>query len=373
YKAAAAPSLPPAQKAQLAAAFVQKYPDSDYKIEALGLEMRAQLAQKLPDTIQTAQTLIKTPGADADAMLTADTMIAYLYPTMVQSGDPDMAAKMATLSQAANCGLQLASSAPANQQASFTPVLTNALGFAQLNSKDYDGAIATLTKAGQLNPKDPMPYYWMGIAQVTKPTPDFDKGLFDLAKASVISPNTTSFKSYLTTVYTDYAGTTDGLQDVITAATNNATPPADFKVMSKVDRQNAANIAAYNAEVKEAANRLPPENSFAGIEARLKKPDLAAGEWKKVKGQGFETDGLVTAVTEKTVDIAVGATDPTSATADVRLVLAAPLTKHLKVGQKITFKGVADAFKPNPPDPSAPFLLTLNEGLIDGYSPTGKS
>lgn len=371
---AAAKATDNAQKAQLAAAFLQKYPDSDYKVDAMGIEMRGQFAVPAtqPQAIQTAGALIKTPGADADAMLTAYTMIAYAMPGTVQQGDADMTSKMATLSQAANCGLQLAANAPQAQQAQFTPILTKALGFAQLNTKDFDGAVATLTKAAELNPKDPLAYYWMGIAEVTKPTPDFNSGLFYLAKASVLSPTTAGFKDYLTKVYTDYAGTADGLQDVTNAATSNATPPADFKVLSKVDRENADAMAKYTAAVEAAKNALPPENSFPGIEARLKKPDLAADEWKKVKGTGYEVNGLVTAVTDKTVDIAVGDNVPANAPADVRLVLAAPLTKHLKVGTKVDIKGVAESFKPNPPDPNAPFLLTLNEGIVVGYSPTGQ-
>ena len=370
---AAASATDQSQKAQLAAAFVQKYPDSDYKIQALQVEMGAQAAVpgQQAQAVQTAETLIKSGGADASALLPAYTIISYLDPQLVQPNDPDMAAKMATLTQAATCGQQLLASAPAAQQAQYAPILTKALGFAQLNTKDYDAAITTLTQATQQNPKDPLPFYWIGIANVTKAKPDLSSGLFYLAKASVLSPQTAAFKTYLTTVYTQYHGAADGLDEVVTTATNNAAPPAGYKILSKVDVENAANLAAYNAQVEALKHQLPPENSFAGIEARLKKPDMAADMWKKTKGQGYELDGLVTAVTAKTVDVAVGATDA-STPADVHLILAAPLTKRPKVGEKVTIDGVAFSFKPNPPDPSAPFLLTMNEGSLKGYSPKAK-
>ncbi len=368
---AAAGAANPSQKAQLAAAFVQKYPDSDYKIQALQLQMSAQagIAGQQGQAVQTAETLIKSGSADASALLPAYTIIAFLDPQLVQLNDPDMAAKMATLTQAATCGQQLLASAPAAQQAQYGPILTKALGFAQLNTKNYDAAIATLTQATQQNPKDPLPYYWIGFADVSKTTPDISSGLFYLAKASVLSPQTAAFKTYLTSVYTQYHGSADGLDDVITTATSNAAPPAGYKVMSKVDVENAAAMAAYQAKLEALKNQLPPENSFAGIEARLKKPDMAAAMWKKTKGVGYELEGLVRAITPKTVDVAVGATDA-STPADVHLILALPLTKRPKVGEKVTIDGVALSFKPNPPNPNSSFLLTMNEGSIKGYSPT---
>ncbi|HWG38145.1 MAG TPA: hypothetical protein VN690_10545 [Terriglobales bacterium] len=372
---AATKATDPAQKAKLAADFVQKYPDSDYKATALQTEMGAesQIPAQQAGAVKTAEELIKSQGVTADQLLSGYVLIAYVEPNISQANDPNLAADMATLSQAATCGQQLLSSGTAAQQAQYSPILTKAQGFAQLNTKNYDGAIATLTKAVQANPKDALSYYWMGIAAVSKPTPDFNAGLFDLAKASVLSPGTQAISSYLNTVYTTYTGGTDGLQDVITAATNNATPPQGFNIPSKVDRLNAANMAAYQAALEKQKNQLPPPDSFPGIEARLKRPELAADEWKQVKGQGYELDGIVTAVTAKSVDVAVGAKDTdASPTPDVHLLLFTPLTtKRPKVGEKVTISGAAASFKPNPPDANVPFLLTMDQGTIKGYSPEG--
>lgn len=370
---AAASATDNAQKAQLAAAFIQKYPDSDYKVQAMQVEFsaQAQTPGQQAQAVQTAEALIKSGSADAAALLPAYTVIAYLDPQLLQSSDPDLATKNATLLQAATCGQQLLASATAAQQAQFGPILTKAEGFAQLNAKQNDAAIATLTKVVQQNPKDSLSYYWMGIAEVTKATPDLSSGLFYLAKAAVLAPNTPTFKEYFTKVYTDYHGDTTGIDDVTTAATNSAAPPDGYHIMSKVDLENKANMDAYNAQVEAQKNALPPEDSFPGLMARLKRPDLAADFWKKTKGNGLELQGLVTAVTAKTVDVAVGATDA-SAPANVRLVLAAPLTKHLKVGENVTIDGVPESFKPNPPDPSVAFVLTLSQGSVKGYSPEAK-
>ena len=361
-----------AQKAQLAAEFVQKFPDSDYKNQALQVEMAAQAAVpgQQQQAVETAQALIKSPGADASQLLAAYVVTAYLDPSLVKPNDPQMQAKMAQLLEAANCGQQLLSSAPEAQQRQYGPVLTKALGFAQLNQKNYDAAIATLGKAAQQNPKDPLPYYWMGVAEVTKATPDYNNGIFDLAKASTLAPQTAAFKSYLETVYTSYHGSADGLQDVITTAQSNTAPPAGFKILSKVDVENARNMAEYQAKLNALKNQLPPANSFAGITARLQKPDMYAQEWKQVKGQGYELEGVVKAITDKSVEIAVGAQAGQDKPADLRVDLAAPLKKRPKVGDVVTVKGVVRSFQPNPPSSSANFMLTMNEGSIAGFSPT---
>lgn len=369
---AAAKATDNTQKAQLAAAFVQKYPDSDYKNPALEMEMGAQVGvpSLQPQAVQTAEQLIKSGTATSENLLRAYVVISYVDPNLVQQNDPDMAAKMTALSQAATCGQQLLANAPADQQAQYNPILTKALGFAQLNQKNYSDAIATLTKATQQNSKEPLPYYWLGIAEVTQSTPNYNNGIFDLARASVLSPQTDAIKNYLNTVYTSYHGSADGLQDVITAATNNTAPPAGFTVMSKVDVENADAMAKYNAAVAAQKNALPDANTFAGIEARLKRPELAANEWKQVKGQGYELQGIVTAVTAKSADLAVGNSAASDPQPDVRLILFTPLKKLPKVGEKVTFSGEVLSFKPNPPDPNAAFMLTMDKGTITGYSPT---
>jgi hypothetical protein len=363
-----------AKQVQLADAFVQKYPDSEYKIQAMQLKMNAEahMPGQQAAAVKTAQSIIQAQGATAAELLPAYTVIAYLDPGLVQTTDPDMASKMATLTQAATCGKQLLSAAPAASRPAINAVMTQALGFAQLNSKDYPDAIATLTQATKQSPTQPLPYYWLGSAQVSQPTPDYNSGIFNLAKASVLAPSTAAFSNYLNTVYTAYHGSADGLDQVTAAAKINNAPPAGFKILSKVDLENAAAIAAYKKAVEAAKNALPDPNSFAGIVARLKRPDLVAGEWKQVKGQGFELKGVATSVETKAVEIAVPITEGGSTTVpNLRVLLAAPLstTKRPKVGQTITVKGLVIAFKPNPPNANVPFLITMNEGSVEGYMP----
>ncbi|MGH9485039.1 MAG: hypothetical protein ACRD1F_08280, partial [Terriglobales bacterium] len=203
------------QQARLAAAFVQKYPDSDYKITALQVEMQAQSAipSLQPQAVKTAETLLQTAGASAGQLLSADVIVSYLQPNLIKGTDPNLQAQSQKLLTIASCGQQLLSSgASSAQQSQFEAILLKAKGFAQLNLKQYSDAVSTLSQVAQNDPKDPLPYYWMGIAQVTKPTPDFNAGIFDLAKASVLAPSTSGIANYLNTVYTSFHGSADGLQ-----------------------------------------------------------------------------------------------------------------------------------------------------------------
>ncbi|HEY8056956.1 MAG TPA: hypothetical protein VIE13_13705 [Terriglobales bacterium] len=364
-----------AQKTQLALAFAEKYPDSDYRITALQMAMSAQAATpgQQADAVKTAQELSKSPAADASELLSADVIEAYVVPTITQPNDPEMQTKMNSLLQAATCGEQLAASAPAAQQARFAAILGKAKGYAQLNLKDYDGAIATLTQLTQTDANDAMLYYWMGIAQVTKATPNYDAGIFDLAKASVLAPQTPAISTYLNTVYTSYHGSAEGLENVLNVARSNSAPPADFKIASKVDLENASAMANYQKALAAQQAALLASPSFAGIEARLKNADMSAGEWKKVKGVTYEVTGIVTAVTSKSVDVAVGAKDAATAKADLHVIMAAPFAKTPKVGQTVDVSGKTESFQPNPPDPNTPFLLTMVDGNIAGYSPAPKA
>ncbi|MGH9487832.1 MAG: hypothetical protein ACRD04_09635 [Terriglobales bacterium] len=363
-----------AQKARLAAAFAQKYPDSNYRNEALQLEMSAQAASPAtqPAAVKTAHQLMQSSNATAPQLLAADVIAAYLGPNLVKPDDPNLASQSQSLLNAASCGQQLLSSMPSAYQSRYSPILLKAKGFAQLNLKQYGAAITTLQQAAQANPKDPLPYYWMGIAAVTQATPNYNVGIFDLAKASVLSPQTGAIASYLTTVYTGYHGSTDGLQTVLTTARNNAAPPQGFNILTKNQVQYNQALAKYNAEKLKLANELPPADSFKGIVVRLKKPDLAAGEWRQVKGQGYELTGIVTAVSAKAVDVAVGATDPTTAKANLRVNLFTPFKPKAKrphIGQTVTVKGVADAFRPNPPNPNENFELIMKDGVVEGFGP----
>lgn len=355
----AAAQAPAAQRAQAFANFVQKYPNSDYKVLALIQEMAAQTSAP-GQAVATAETILKTQGADADAFVRAYSIISYFMPQLLQPNDPQMQQKLDVLYQAAYCGNQMLQAAQGLQPAAKAQseyIYNRAAGFVALQDKNYPQAKQKLQQVIQFNSKDPLAYYWLGIAQLSDKPADFNVGIFSLARAAALAPQAQALTSYFQKVYDSYHGSDDGIQDVKTAASTNTQPPAGFKILSKVDIENAQ-IEAENARLAaEAAKQLPPANTFAGIEARLKLPDKAAPVWKDLKGQTIELDGVVIATAPRHVDVAVGPDAISKNQADVRVVVAA--TPHVKEGEKVSVQGVAARYETDPA-----FLLTLEKGTV---------
>lgn len=355
----AAAQAPAGQKAQAFAEFVQKYPNSDYKVLALIQEMAAETANPA-QAVQTAQTILKTPGADADAFVRAYSIISYFMPQLLQPNDPQMQQKLDVLYQASYCGNQMLQAAQGLQPAAKAQseyIYNRAAGFVALQDKNYPLAKQKLQQVVQFNSKDPLAYYWLGIAQLSAKPADFNGGIFSLARAADLAPQAQALTSYFQKVYDSYHGSDDGIQEVKTAASTNTQPPAGFKIQSAVDIENAKIEAENAAAAAKAAQELPPADTFAGIEARLKRPDKAAAVWKGLKGQAIELDGVVIATAARHVDVAVGPDSISKNQADVRVIVAA--TPHVRKGEKVSVQGIATRYVTDPD-----FLLTLEKGSV---------
>lgn len=355
----AAAQAPAGQKAQAFATFVQKYPDSDYKVLALIQEMAAETANPA-QAVETAQTILKTPGADADAFVRAYSIISYFMPQLLQPNDPQLQQKLNVVYQASFCGNQMLQAAQGLQPAAKAQseyIYNRAAGFVALQDKNYPLAKQKLQQVVQFNSKDPLAYYWLGIAELSDKPADFNGGIFSLGRAAALAPQAQALTSYFQKVYDSYHGSDEGIDAVKSAASTNTQPPAGFKVLSKVDVENAQ-IESENARIAaQAAKELPPADTFAGIEARLKLPDKAPPVWKNLKGQTIELDGVVIETAAHHVDLAVGPDAISKNQADVRVMVAA--APHVKQGEKVSAQGVAARYVTDPA-----FLLTLEKGTV---------
>lgn len=364
-----------AQQAQAFAAFAQQFPNSDYLVPALESEMGAEAAgNDNAAAVKTADAILKNSKADADAQANGFTVMAYLLPALIgqlQPNDPNIETMLGQLDWAAQCGQKALAGAtlPAGQsQAQFDQkkaqaayVFNRGEGFVALQRKQYAAAVSDLKSAVQFNNKDVSAYYWLGIAALSqKPNPDFNSGIFYIARASSLAPQTAVISQYLSRVYTGYHGAADGLQQVIQTAGANPDLPAGFKIESATEiaqAQQDAAIAAAKAQRDQQMAVLYPADTFRGMKQRLLNPDTSAGEWKQIKGQGYQFEGVVIAATERTADIAVDPFDIQDQKADVHLVLTAP--HRLQPNEKVILEGIAAELQTQPD-----FMLTLNKGTI---------
>lgn len=366
-----------AQQAQAFAAFAQQFPNSDYLMPALEGEMGAQAqSNNAAGAVETAESIVKNSKADADAQANGFTVIAYLLPAQIgalSANDPKIETMLGQLDWAAQCGAKvLAGAAPPagegsqqfdQKKAQSAFIFNRAEGFVGLQRKQYASAISDLKSAVAANNKDVSSYYWLGIAELSqKPNPDFNSGIFYIARASSLAPQTAVISQYLNKVYTGYHGSADGLQEVLQAAAASPEPPAGFKIQSATEiaeaQQDAAIAAAQAARAKQMAVPYPP-NTFRGMKQRLMNPSTSTEEWRQIKGQGYQFEGEVVSSTGRSVEVAVDPFDIQDKKADVHLVLTAPHRGTLSPGDKVILEGIATELQTTPD-----FMLTLSKGTI---------
>jgi len=201
------------------------------------------------------------------------------------------------------------------------------------------------------------------VAYLSSTPPDYDNGLWNLARAAVLAkaPNSTAasnaaaMQQYFERSYVSRHGSNAGEQDVLELAKTSVNPPDGFKV-APAERHKPTGNAAIDY--------------FYSLEDTIKAGgDQATQVWDQTKGQSFGYGGKVVSA-EKGPDagtfiVGIAITDESKAsdTADILLRDNQPDAKYLEKGSLVaSFKGsIAD--KTTTPN----FSLTL-DGTIDDES-----
>jgi hypothetical protein len=365
----------PAAKAAAFASFVEKYPASDYRLDALGLEMQnLAAANDAAGAVKVAQQIIGSGKADLSQQLTAYYIVSEEMPELIQPNDPNAPQQIATLNQASTCGVQdlNAMVKPAGmtdqqfqqQKASAEYVMERAAGFVALQNKQYQQVKDDLAKLFSLQPQsaqqDALVNYWLALSYLYSTPPDFNNGIFYLARAVDLAPTVAAFSNYLNQVYTSHHGNTDGLQDVLTLAKTNPVMPQNFKVQSQAEIQMAQQQAQEAAAAAAAAAQpppLPPPDTFEGMKARLIDPTSEKDEWSQLKGQAYEFDGIVVdQPTPHSVNISAAKEDQPKNIVDLHVVTA--VAHHFRAGEHVTAEGVMGSYTVKP------FRINLTQGKV---------
>jgi tetratricopeptide (TPR) repeat protein len=250
----------PNKKIQLAEAFIQKYPTSDFKAQALDAEMGVYYGMGKTD--QAGDTARKILTIDPDN-LDALSLLSYMFPFTFKLTDADATAKFARADGDAHHGLDVLQKfqKPAGvtdeqfkQYVSPKRAIFNgAIGFVALQRKDYPAAIAALKAAIVDNPSDIYTFYRLGVAYISSQPPDTDHAIWYLARAVSLGQagsnnSATEISDYLKKVYVDYHGNEDGLADIIKQTASSPNPPDGFKVaqIQAPAKTGDANVDAYN-------------------------------------------------------------------------------------------------------------------------------
>ncbi len=353
----------PHKKIADAEAIFTKFPNSDFKAIAYVAEVGAY--QQLGQSDEAIAAAKKALGADPDN-LDALTYLCFAFPFVYNAKAADGAAQLDQTDQYAKHGLEVLGKLQKPAQVSdeqYTTyvkakraIFNNAVGFVDLQKKDYADSLTALKAAITDNPTDPLTFSMLGQDYLYSNPPDYDNAIWNLARSVALaqaagSPNAAALEKFYDQVYTSRHGSNAGESDIVTQAKGSATPPADFKVAPA-----PKHAATGNAFI----------DAFYNYEDSLKVGgDTAQQAWTQIKGQPFGGPGLVDSL-DKQPDgsclIHVDITDESKAGAayDIDLKDSQQGCEDLSKGDPIAFKGTLANFTTTPS-----FVLTLDNGNID--------
>ena len=358
----------PAQKAASLEAFLQTYPSSVMKEDALELLMvsyqQAGDAQKMLDA---ASRVLQANPNNVRALA----LLAYTYRAMAAQGGPQMQDNLNKAQQYGNQGLQALPNMKkpdGMSDADFTKlhnemtgIFDGAVGFAALQAKDYATAQKDLHDAVS-NESQPSiaDIYPLATADL-EAKPVNPEGFWFIVKAAMLAqgPGQQQILDYGKKKYIRYHGSDQGWDDIVNQAkaSTSVMPPAGFTVAAAPPPPSPAEQAADLVKSKN-----PKDMSFAEWELVLSSGNQQAADtvWTAIKGKAIKLAANVISATPTTVQLAGSDDDIEAKKADITLTMAKPIPSRLmpQVGTLMTFQGTVSSYTPNP------FMMTMTDGVL---------
>lgn len=360
----------PNMKASSLESFIQSYPSSVMKTDALELLMRTyQQLGNVPKTVDTANRVLQSDPNNVTALA----LLSYLDRMSAQGGGADAAQKLAEAKQFGERGLQALQTykKPENMSdADFAKlkdqlagIFDSSVGIAALQANDYDTAEKSLQVAAGANPNDFSIVYPTALSYLNRPnlTPDqWLQGIWFIARATNLAP-TPQYKQQIGEFgrrkYMKYHGGDDGWTDVVAAAAASPTPPAGWTV---APAPTPAEQAAKMVQSKPVSQMSFDEIQFVLTSGNQQAADQV---WTGIKDKPLALGGgKVITATANEITIAesyedINATPPK---ADITLQMAGAMPAKLipKEGSNIDFQGKPASYTPNP------FMMTLVDGAL---------
>lgn len=371
----------PKQKAAAMMAFLQQYPNTIMKTDALEQARAAyQAAGDLQNLQQVCGLMLKDNPNDVQC-LALNTAIER------SKGTPESAAAARASAEKGLQQLPNWKKPEGTSDADFekvksqmTVVFNGAAGFGALQAKDFAGAKDHYLKAiqgVQLDANNMQDVYQLSIA-LLEPNPLDPDGFWYAAKAINLAGNNPqtvqAITKYAKAKYQKYHGKADGWDQIVaTAATQNAPPagfaksitlaptPCDFAVqavkdndvdqLSFSDREFILSKANCSPANKEAADKvwqaiLAKEKNSEGTEVKLK------------------ISVLVISATKDIVQAALSDDNQKDKKADLTVKLEKPVLKPPAPGATVDVIGILTAYTPDP------FMFTMEKGDLPGAKST---
>jgi tetratricopeptide (TPR) repeat protein len=374
--------------------WTQQYPQTDFADVRRKLYLETYRAlDRAREAFNAAQEVLKDNSND---LVAVSVMVKYVYP-LVPFGTPQLSAQQtADLDVAEKASQQILGSLDTIYSKDNRPsTMTDAqaeqgkpglkvfaqktLGYIALARKDFPKAQAELTKALEMDPTQGQVSFWRGTAVLAqnKAKPELQPlALYDFARASAYEgpgglppADRKQLQDYLNKVYTQYHGSTEGLEKLMASAKTAVMAPAGFTIKSKVDvdrEQAAVDKAAEEANPalalwRSVKKELLSDGGTAYFEKSMKGALLPGGANGVTKFKGK----LVFSTAAKPKELVLGIEKAEAA--EVTLKLDGVLPGKMEAGAEIEFDGVAESFTKDP------FMVTftLEKSHVGGW--TGKN
>ncbi len=353
----------PAAKAQALEAFLQQYPNSVVKVDALELLMATY--QQTGNAAKVQEAASRVLQADPNN-LRALALLTYTARQTAEAGGPNAQQALQQAAQYAQRGLQAiqsgqkpASMSPADWEKLKTQtavIFNGAAGMAALQEKNYPQASQFLSAAVEAAPNDLRNVYPLALAYLQQKPQDV-RGLFFIARAANLAAGTPAqqqITNYGRRAYIGYHGGEDGWQQLVQQAASTPMPPSGFQVAPAPTPAEQAGKLVQTKQVKDM--------SFDEIQMVLTSGNQQAADqvFTALKGKPIAIEGKVLSASPTKLSIAGSYDDIQNNKADIDLSMTTNIPARLmpKVGQMLQFQGVPTTYD------ASPFMVHMEQGKL---------
>jgi len=340
-------------------AFLTQYPNSVMKNQALEILMGTyQQANNMKKTMETATKLVTADSCNVRALA----LLAYFDRVLAQSNDPN--AKQLVVDgkkygqQGLDCLPKVTDPEIAKMKDQMTGIFNAAIGIADLQEKNYAGAVPALRKTVDGNPTDFSVVYPLALAYLGQSPPDFQNGIWFAARAAAVAPAgaQAQIEKYARSQFVKFHAGDDGWTEFLAAAKANGpqvpVPPAP----TPADQAHKM--------VQETA---PDKMDFAQWEFILTNGVQADQDtvWNVIKGKPVQMNGTIISTTPTEFMIAGSQDDIDAKKADITLKFEdkVPVKMIPKDGASFDFQGEPASYTPNP------FMMVMEKGRLLNAKP----
>lgn len=357
----------PAQKAAALESFVQQYPNSIVKEDALVGAMSAyQQAGNAAKVADAASKVLQAYPNNISALAVS----VYSKRSAVNAGKvpPAQAQQvMAEAAQQAQTGLNalrtwtkpdgVSDADFQKQKVGIGAIFNGAIAQDAAGRQDFATAQRFFKEAVAANGNDFFDVYFAGVSYLSPKQNTDDNiltGLWYAARAAGLAPNAPQVAQFGKFYFKKYHGNEQGWDDLVVAAKTSAVPPADLATRIPKRPSEAEQVSAMLKQ--NPAIETMTFGEWVLIFTYGSPADKAAS-FERIKGKPFKFQGSVISATPETVEIALTQDAIDAKKAEVSVTMVEPLKKLPAAGAAFSFQGNPVSFTTDP------FLITMDNGV----------